>query len=628
MWQKRRNVRSAETSHKRSAKRCSGCKVDLSVSLTVDDGKGFAYCDKCWQEWRDNSAAKPSPSPTEEPAPNIGQVAQPCSSETTAASNVTSKSTLDECREVAEQLPPVGATTRFAAEVAQLRRSDSGAQECLEEAIAQQSEEVETLHAIFGESLRILSPEGERPLVLRLELPAEACDGGCIELRISTEDGEVPAGAVEVLPPVALMFALPATYPFENSSPLALAVQTQHLAFTAVTEIEAELRTLAQGRVGEVVLFEIASALQERLVVSRQLLLPEDEVGGSMEIAMRLLAFDRRACEERRQGKVQTCPVCLEGVPGFRGVFLKCGHFGCRDCLEQMVRLHISEADVGALRCFVGGCGEAFSHEVVTDILGPDSSELARWEEVSLQKCLDQMQDVVYCPRCDADGLGKRSPCIQDDDHTASCAACGFVFCGRCRGAFHPGMECQSPDDRMAALEVRARGSGREAEAAQSELLTLRHLAKTSKSCPKCKMGIEKSEGCSKVTCGNCKTHFCWRCNKEIKGYDHFATSECRLFDDEEIRRWNQKVHQVGKAEARAHEARFLAQFVDPAELWRQMRECPRCRAGVARDGKNNHMRCYACLTHFCSQCGEVLPKKNPGDHFQRLRICPQHSSD
>lgn len=603
----------------------------------VDDGDGNAYCAKCWQSWYDSSAAASFSSSTKEVALDAGEATHPSLSEKLVASNVTrpsagptstSKSSLDDSQQASEQPLPVGAAMRFAVEVAKLRQSELGVEEILEEAIAQQSEEVETLRAIFGESLQLLSPDGEHPLILRFELPAEASDGGRIELRLGTEDGEVPAGTVEVLPPAALLCALPAMYPFERSSPLALAVEAQHLSLTAVTEIEAELRGLVANRAGDVVLFEITSALQERLVVSRQLLLPNDEDFGSMELVLRLLAFDRHSREERRQGEVQTCPVCLEEVPGFRGVFLKCGHFGCRDCLEQMTRIHISEADVGALRCFVGGCGDAFSHEVVKDILGPGSSEFARWEEVSLQKCLDQMQDIAYCPRCDADRTGKRSPCIQDEDHTASCTACGFVFCGRCRGAFHPGVECQSPDGQMAALEARARGSGREAEAAQSELMTLRHLAKTTKSCPKCKMGIEKSEGCSKVTCGNCKTHFCWRCSKEITGYDHFATSECRLFDDEEIRRWNQKVHQVGKAEARAHEARFLAQFVDPAELWQQMRECPRCRAGVARDGKNNHMRCYACLTHFCAQCREVLPKKNPGDHFQRLRICPQHSND
>lgn len=27
----------------------------------------------------------------------------------------------------------------------------------------------------------------------------------------------------------------------------------------------------------------------------------------------------------------------------------------------------------------------------------------------------------------------------------------------------------------------------------------------------------------------------------------------------------------------------------------------PRCRAPVLREGKNNHLRCYACMTQFCA---------------------------
>lgn len=353
-----------------------------------------------------------------------------------------------------------------------------------------------------------------------------------------------------------------------------------------------------------------------------------DGAADAMEVALRLLAHDRRALEERRGREMQVCPVCFDEAVGCRGVFLGCGHFSCRSCLEQMAKIHTSEADLSALRCPVTGCREAIGIAALQEVLGADSPELACWEELSLRQCLEGMQDMVYCPRCDADGTGNRVPCIEDEDHMATCGACGFVFCGRCRAVYHPGIECLSPDDRMQALEARAAGAGPEAAAARAELLTLRHLARTTKQCPKCQTAIEKSEGCSKVLCSNCKHHFCWRCGKEITGYDHFASSECRLFDDEEIRRWNQRVKTIDKAQARAHEARFLAQFVDPAQLWQQARECPRCKAVVVREGKNNHLRCHSCLTHFCARCGDVLPKNNPGEHYGKLRKCPQHSED
>ena len=45
------------------------------------------------------------------------------------------------------------------------------------------------------------------------------------------------------------------------------------------------------------------------------------------------------------------------------------------------------------------------------------------------------------------------------------------------------------------------------------------------------------------MTCGNCQTLFCWKCNKKIDGYDHFKTG-CILFDDEAINQWNDELRQ------------------------------------------------------------------------------------
>jgi len=405
-------------------------------------------------------------------------------------------------------------------------------------------------------------------------------------------------------------------------------LEAGHLGDEVVRELGASLTQLAEEADGQPVLFQWASALQERLVAPRRLLIRPDGPGEPMEAALRLLAHARRVEEERREKEVHVCPFCFDETLGSRGLFLSCGHFGCRECLGTMARLHVSEGNIAALCCPAGDCREPFDPESLRALLGAGSAEMARWEELSLQQALQGMGDVVYCPRCDAEGTGNRVACIEDEDRMARCGACEFVFCGKCRGAWHPGVQCQSADDRMEALEARAAGSGAEAAAARAELLTLRHVARTTKRCPKCEMAIEKTEGCSKMHCRSCDTKFCWRCGKVIEGYDHFATSECRLFDDEEVRRWNQQMRQVDRAQARAHEARFLAQFIDAEQLWKQGRECPRCKAVVVREGKNNHLRCHACMTQFCARCNSVLPKSNPSEHFQKLRICPQHSDD
>mmetsp|Transcript_84714 Transcript_84714/g.244875 ORF Transcript_84714/g.244875 Transcript_84714/m.244875 type:complete len:649 (-) Transcript_84714:88-2034(-) len=640
----------------RGAGRCCAQCGAGQTPLVPDKASGYQYCDGCWTEW--TASARPDevdrpPNPRggaerrldgrgEPPdklrmpqreldeeglwppcAPSSSSSAAPVAVAATAPAGGDLSAPL-----AADDRGAVDAVMRFAAEVAELRRQFLGSeqQEVAQKSQEEQRSEVESLTAIYGDALQVLSADGELPLAFRLELSADIEGEGTAEIIVTTPDGEAPAGLVEELPPLVLYCALPLGYPLDVAARPRFVVDAEHLSASAIEELEAALRALSDQHAGEPLLFEWSSALQERFVQPRRVVLPDS--ADSMGVALRLLAHSRAERDRRRCRELQTCPMCLDEVLGSRGVFLDCGHFGCRDCLEQMALLHASESDVAALRCPAVDCRRPIDAEVLRDLLSSDPVALKKWEDESLRRCLEHMQDVVFCPRCDADGDGERVPVIEDSDHMARCEVCFYVFCGRCKGVYHPDTPCSSTEDRLDALEAKAAGVGPEAKAARAELMTLRHLAKTTKSCPQCSMAIEKTDGCSKVLCGNCKVHFCWRCNKVIDGYDHFATSDCRLFDDDEIRRWNQQVKTVDKAQVRAHEARFLAQFIDPAKLWEQFRPCPRCRNAVLRDGKNNHLRCFACSTHFCARCREILPGSRPGDHFQKRKTCPQHSDD
>jgi len=70
--------------------------------------------------------------------------------------------------------------------------------------------------------------------------------------------------------------------------------------------------------------------------------------------------------------------------------------------------------------------------------------------------------------------------------------------------------------------------------------LSEKYIEKESKPCPHCKIPIEKSEGCNKMTC-KCGAYFCFICSKQLdKGnpYFHFQdpSSPCyrQLFGDDE----------------------------------------------------------------------------------------------
>jgi E3 ubiquitin-protein ligase RNF14 len=70
---------------------------------------------------------------------------------------------------------------------------------------------------------------------------------------------------------------------------------------------------------------------------------------------------------------------------------------------------------------------------------------------------------------------------------------------------------------------LQASGKMSEKEMMQ-ELLTIRKMLSDIQIqlCPKCQMPIVKSEGCNKMSCGNCGQLLCFRCGRAISGYDHF----------------------------------------------------------------------------------------------------------
>lgn len=47
--------------------------------------------------------------------------------------------------------------------------------------------------------------------------------------------------------------------------------------------------------------------------------------------------------------------------------------------------------------------------------------EVQRVEDLTLQRALDRMSDLIYCPRCQA-------PALEDDDHCTQCPKCGLLY--------------------------------------------------------------------------------------------------------------------------------------------------------------------------------------------------------
>ena len=88
---------------------------------------------------------------------------------------------------------------------------------------------------------------------------------------------------------------------------------------------------------------------------------------------------------------------------------------------------------------------------LLKELLNPD--EFNRWEDLTLQRTLDAMADLVYCPRCSPPGL-------EEEDRSSQCALCFFSFCTLCQCQRHVGQQCRGA--RGPAEDIAAAMGGRE----------------------------------------------------------------------------------------------------------------------------------------------------------------------
>ncbi|CAG9465151.1 unnamed protein product [Pedinophyceae sp. YPF-701] len=386
--------------------------------------------------------------------------------------------------------------------------------------------------------------------------------------------------------------------------------------------------------------------------------------GGVLEHPMSgieyLVRYDQAQRARAFREGMHDCPICMEEKPGTQQYKLPgCDHFLCRACLSDMCATHVREGSLVQLQCPQPDCRRPIAHHVLQDVLPEDLFE--RWESLTLARCLDAMQDVVYCPRCNA-------PCIEEGAATpapppdsaeaqapapssrgtalplAQCAECMFAFCTLCMSTYHPGSGCVGVEQRLAELAKRSQAHCANSAAKleeerrrlqmMEELKSEKMIREKGKQCPTCGIAVWKSEGCNKMACVSCGTTFCWLCGKAIESYSHFnpdlnPQSPCagNLFDLDEIQRafndWevDQGYVLVGllEDEHQAHERRRRRARAEGLRAVRagEGRPCVTCGQPVPRVARNNHMRCANCATAFCFLCGEVLRGKGAGGrHF------------
>ncbi|KAJ3193690.1 E3 ubiquitin-protein ligase rnf14 [Irineochytrium annulatum] len=390
---------------------------------------------------------------------------------------------------------------------------------------------------------------------------------------------------------LVLHFSIPFTYP--HSAPPRIVLEAPWLTPARRADILRRLSRLWDPDNPDVVMFLYADYCKEEAVSSLNLLLadPDDLCGspildlgmpaGSPPAELRrrvdqIMAEDRDRARRLFDSSTVTCGICFEEKKGSGCVrFGFCRHSYCLECCGEYFSLMIAEGDVAKVGCPDAACkrkrkarqggvgggggggegsgegeedldgGPGVTDDEIRRIVGDEL--FARHVSLVEKRRMERRPDVTWCPR---PSCGVPVARQKDSDKLCICSRCSFAFCFYCHRTWHGVAQyCEiehlgklvqeyeeSEGEKRKLLETRY-GRKRLEKIVEEEKNAL-WIKQNAQRCPRCGVGVERSSGCSHMTCSICGVHFCYLCSSTLnkdKPYDHFSskTSRCynRLFE-------------------------------------------------------------------------------------------------
>jgi len=193
------------------------------------------------------------------------------------------------------------------------------------------------------------------------------------------------------------------------------------------------------------------------------------------------------AFEPKLLGKllnVGDCTVCEERAPLFP---FECGHIFCYNCCRSWAKECINRR--AAPYCPQAKCMEKIPINSLQQIL--PQPEFQSYLDTLLRSLLSSMEDFSWCPICSSGVIS-----INGKDCPLCCPDCGISWCAKCSLISHGVVSCEEAKKNRVI----------------EDNLNSTWKTQNTKQCPKCKVYIEKSAGCSHMSCKYCNYEFCWIC--------------------------------------------------------------------------------------------------------------------
>ncbi|KAI7796137.1 E3 ubiquitin-protein ligase RNF14-like isoform X2 [Triplophysa rosa] len=330
-----------------------------------------------------------------------------------------------------------------------------------------QEDELLALASIYDEDeFRRAESGREGEIHLCLELPPD--------FKLIVKGEKTTEHGISFLPPWVLSFDLPVDYP--SSSAPVFTLSSKWLTRVKITALCKRLDQLWEENLGNVVLFTWIQFLKEETLEYLGIHSPLEiqsiagqsqgesgqtqaaekskpqeldpravqEVDPRTDMLNQLLDFDEAQKQKVFDGKVFCCGICFSEKLGSSCLLFKeCQHVYCKACMKEYFEIQIRDGKVQCLDCPEPECTSVATPTQVKLLVGEE--EFARYDRLLLQSSLDQMADVVYCPRTSC-----CTPVMLEPESTMGiCPSCQYAFCTLCKRSYHGLSHCLATAGKM-----------------------------------------------------------------------------------------------------------------------------------------------------------------------------------
>ena len=196
------------------------------------------------------------------------------------------------------------------------------------------------------------------------------------------------------------------------------------------------------------------------------------------------------------------CNICMEKFPTseIKENILSCGHFCCSDCWLNYFKNLIIEAKVDQIKCINYSCKVIIPEKFILNHIKEDQTLKDKYNKFKFRIEIIKDENKNPCPHPDCESFLEKSK----ETKYVKCKN-GHEYCFDCLKPPHGTKACLSLESKFFICQNK----------------------NNVKKCPKCKIFIEKNEGCNHITCRNCQYQWCWLCEGEYN-YEHYLNGKCQ----------------------------------------------------------------------------------------------------